>query len=341
MRITDFRYKSWKKRRDLSIWKKRLLRNEINNKRRDKNKTKYKENEMEVFWLPENFSIIDNADEVIKTFSNIKNRIRINKFIKTVRFEMSKVTHVTVDALMYLLAFIKNLSSNSVHPIRLSGNMPRDLESRQVVVSSGFLKYLRSTIVSEYSDENVHIVPGEETDPGTISKICDFVQNKLDANYLKTKLLYNTLGEIIGNATEHAYDGGAKWNKWLLFSKYKNNRIRIVVLDTGFGIIKTVTRRLGDRVNVFKDNKDLLRSALRGEKRSATRLGYRNKGLPRIISNAKTGYFEKLSLFTNDVSLELEYNKKEVCKSLDSVLNGTLYYLELSKESINENDRNI
>lgn len=341
MRITNFRYKSWKKRRDLSIWQKRLLRDEINHKKQNKIKTKYRENEMEVFWIPENFSIIDNANEVIRMFNKIKNRVRVNKKIKTVRFEMSKITHVTVDALMYLLTFIKNLSSDPSHPIRLSGNLPKDLESQQIVISSGFLKYLRSSVSTEFSNENVHIVPGEQTDPETIKKICDFVQQKFGVDYLKTKILYNTLGEIIGNATEHAYDGGAKWNKWLLFSKYKNNRVCIVVLDTGFGIIKTMTRRIGDTVNVFKDNKDLLRSALKGEKRSVTKLRYRNKGLPRIISNVKTGYFETLSLFTNDVSLKMTYNKKEVYESLDTVLNGTLYYLELSKESINEYSRNI
>ncbi len=340
MRIKNPRYKDWKKRRDILIWEKRLLRIELSKKSRFIRKTKYKENEREIFWLPENFSIIDNADEVISVFTDIKSRIKMNRQLRSVRFEMSRITHVTVDALMYLLTFIKNLSTNTRHAVELNGNLPKDLESRQIVVSSGFLKYLRSSVVSEYSDENVHIVPGEETDPVIIKNICDFVQKKFNVTYLKTKTLYNTLGEIIGNATEHAYDDGAKWNKWLLFSKYKDDRIRIVVLDTGFGIIKTISKRIGDKINIFKSSKELLRSALRGEMRSATQLKYRNRGLPRIIKNVKTGYFKKLSLFTNDVSLELSYNNEKY-NLLNSVLGGTLYYLELSKESVNGYSRNF
>lgn len=115
-----------------------------------------------------------------------------------------------------------------------------------------------------------------------------------------------------------------------MYSQFKNNTIRITILDSGQGIIHSMHKKFAEKVFVPTD-KELLVSALKGEDRSATKQKYRNKGLPRILANAMGKYFYKMVLITNKVCYNVE-NGIPTINEYENSIKGTLYYFELKKE---------
>ena len=330
MRQGHHKYNSWKKRRDA-----RIHEHELDRKRRTssfrvvkKNVGKSKELKSTV---PENFSLIDNFEMVTKYFNDLTILLSRDRIHNSLNFRMESISNITADALMYLLTFIKNGRQFS-HLAEMRGHLPRDEKCKNFVKTSGFLKYLSTNVETTSSEENTFIRVGQNTSSIHIAELCNFVNNKFGTPRLFTNLLYNTIGEVMDNATKHAYSekNSPLWQKWLMYSQFKNNTIRITILDSGQGIIHSMHKKFAEKVFVPTD-KELLVSALKGEDRSATKQKYRNKGLPRILANAMGKYFYKMVLITNKVCYNVE-NGIPTINEYENSIKGTLYYFELKKE---------
>ncbi len=335
MRRNNFRYNSWKKIRDERIHQHELDRKYKNASFRAVKKNIGKNKEIKST-VPENFSLIDNFENVTKYFNNLRIMLSKDKVHNSLDFKMESITNITADALMYLLTFIKNGSQFS-HLSGMRGHLPKDEKCRMFVKTSGFLKYLSTNVETTSSEENTFIRVGQNTSAVHIAELCNFVNEKFGTPRLFTNLLYNTIGEVMDNATKHAYSDKnfPLWQKWLMYSHFKNNIIRITILDSGQGIIHSMHRKLIEKVAIPSD-KELLISALKGEGRSATKQKYRNKGLPRILSNAMSKYFYKMVLITNKVCYNVEDGVVSI-NNYENSIKGTLYYFEIKKENENEN----
>ena len=330
MRKTNPRYKEWLKRRNITVFKRELKRRILRRRRFAQHPVDLKKSRIKIFDLPENFSLINNFEVVINTFKQIQFEMKEKDFnYDQILLNMKNVNELTVDALMYLLVFIKNAKNAHDRDVKIYGNLPKNVECAKKVKESGFLDYLRTNIVRTDNNDNLKIIAGDEVESSVFKNICDFVHSKLGLDRKDTFELYNSLGEIVGNSFEHAYINNVRWHKWLIFAKYENDYVKIVVLDTGLGIIETMKKRiLGD---VFFDEKDLLKSALNGENRSETKLLYRNRGLPRLRQNTLNGILKNMTLFSNNVLYKYrESDKIEVYSTTESSLKGTLYYFEFS-----------
>lgn len=334
MKVSNPKYKSWKKSRDYKIWKhnhdrlfKQYSKRNSKGKRKDVNR--------KIFVLPKDLSLINNFNEVVNCLEKIKSFVRTtySKYDE-VFLDMAQTESITVDALMYLLAFIKNIRSYSQKPVFLRGNLPRDTKCRELVQQSGFLDYLHSQAPSSPPTDNVKICVGDEVQGSVFGDICDFIHEKLKCDRINTRGLYNSFGEIVGNSNEHAYLGKIyNWKKWLTFARFKDNCVRIVILDTGLGIIQTIHKKFFEKFGINANHKQLLESALKGDQsRSQTKKLYRNRGLPRIRSNALNDILNNLVLITNDILYEckdgIDGAKEEKYTVLENELEGTLYYFE-------------
>lgn len=329
-------YNEWIKRRSNKIWIKRLKREQIRRQMIQQNnpkKNRKKNIEELAYKLPKTLSLINNFDEVITKIKQIKKQILNNTIKKKEIFlDMSETTSITVDALMYLLTFIKNTSYNFNNLINLSGNFPNDKSCANKVKQSGFLNYLVSNAKSEKSTENLYIKSGISVDSDFFAELCDFVQSKLNLKMIDTKKLYATLGEIVGNSNEHAYENNKIWSNWLIYASYKNNLVRIVILDSGFGILETVRKKFF--IDALTPDESILKSAFSGKfNRSMTKKEYRNRGLPAIVGYAKERAFKSLTLLTNNVEYKCFFNNgkmEESCKTYKESMEGTLYYIEIA-----------
>ena len=91
---------------------------------------------------PALFSILDNYDQCMpffnRIFSHVKNSDRV--FL-----DMSGITRITTDAIIYLLTQMHSYKARFAY-IHLEGNMPTDSQSRDILQASGFTNHVHTKV---------------------------------------------------------------------------------------------------------------------------------------------------------------------------------------------------
>ena len=285
------------------------------------------------FVTPQNFSIINNSTEILLFFNKINNEIKKCKlnYLK-IFIDMSNINEMTVDALIYLIALIKNIKKEYKGTFSFSGNIPLDEKCSIIVKESGFLDHMQSTnIETLISSKKIQIRSGNNVDTKMSSQICDFIHKITNTTKKDTKILYNIIGEMMNNAVQHAYDETDEYaQKWLLYVENSENKFKFTFLDTGLSIPKTIYKKFfsGD---YFKSDYKIVVDAFNGYMTSQTKKSYRGKGLPSIKESVIKGDVAKLNVISSKACCEFhECENKNIAYDLDGPLNGTLYYWEMS-----------
>lgn len=243
---------------------------------------------------------------------------------------MSKVVNITVDALIYLLALIKSIRQIAPTLYAFQGNMPKDDKAKLLVSESGFLDHLQSSnIKMAYNSNKMRIVSGNNVDPDVLRDAIDFIKEGNNITKSNTRVLYNIIGEMMANASRHAYDESKNYTqKWLLFIEKSSEKIKFTLLDTGLSIPYTVNKKIFS--DMFKDDCYMVKSALKGELRSKTGLPYRGKGLPEIHNAIIDDNVHNMDIISRKACCRLKNGADEISSvELKNELMGTLYYWEL------------
>ncbi len=351
MKTNDKHYIIWKTKQDIKKFHRYILK-----KNRKKQRIKEQENSMvalkknsfndlfreEKFQVPENFSIINNPNETVAFFNKIYGKIDENPQNVKFYLDMSYVKQITVDALIYLIALIKNIRQMSTKILSVGGNMPKNYQCRVLVSESGFLDHVQTTNIStKYNNNKIRIRSGGKFEPRIIKEVIDFIREDEKALAINTKSLYTLIGEIMNNSIHHAYDGGEEYEqKWLIFVEKTDFIYKFTLLDTGLGIPVTVNKKF--IFDNFSSDCNLLKSALEGTKlRTQTKQLYRGKGLPEIRQQVLDGLINTMSIISCKASCKLlERDKFIEDNDLNSSLRGTLYYWEIKKNEEVQNDYN-
>ena len=285
---------------------------------------------------PEKFGMLDNIDETLQFFKNIKdtiNKLRVNDKIF---FDLSKVQVVSADAIMYLIATIKNTKRIKMFKIRCSGNAPINPEARRKFEQSGFFDYVSSSVKtsSTYAD-HIKITGGNEAAPTLAGEICDFVHSLTDMNIVDTKFLFPMIIELMTNTKQHAYNtiNNSMENNWYIYVEDRGETLKFVFLDTGVGIPRTIRTKFAEKLSSILLNNDayFIASALRGEFRSETKLEYRGKGLPEIYDRITTAKIENFAIVSGQGKCVVNESGEIVEYPLKNALNGTLLSWNLRK----------
>lgn len=280
------------------------------------------------FVVPQNFSLTENFEETVLFFNDVLEYIFDRKKIEVgIKFDMSKVKSVTNDAIMYLLAIVKNVKAKCF----LSGNLPIDENARKVVIESGFLSYVNSEkdIVLSKDTDKIQIKSGNTINQYIVKDICDFVIQKFNINRKQCRFLYDMLMEMMANTSQHAYNSNRLLNYWYLFVEKHADSIKFVFLDTGLGIPQTISKKIfSEKMNIIKEKTDAeyIYSALKGESRTRTTKGHRGKGLPKIYNYNEDGKIKYLQIISGRGLIEK--NEKIVLKNKFA---GTLFSWEIMK----------
>lgn len=284
---------------------------------------------------PEYFSIIENTNETVSYFNRIISLLRAKKYKVGVYFDIENVNHLTIDSVMYLLAIIKNIKTNKLSKYSFSGNFPKDKNINLLLNESGFLNYVttKNKINLTKKGNNIEIKNGKQIDQNVAKETCDFVNKILKTDTKYTKFLYNMLIELMTNTFQHAYTSDCFLiNHWYLFAENGNNSIKFIFLDTGLGIPNTIRKKFYENILPLKDNQ-FIYSALIGEFRTNTQQGYRGKGLPKIYQYYNEHTIKNLAIISGKGCCILQNSNYD----MDNILNGTLFYWEISK-NIEGND---
>ena len=290
------------------------------------------------FKVPLDFSFLTNPEETISFFNEMILLIRKKEKMQfTIYIDIAGVKHLTIDALMYLLAIINNMRNIFKRKVSIMGNSPLDSEINRLFKESGFFNYVKTNSVVPISknSDKIQIISVKNSDTRIARQISDFVSLKLGLSRSECSFIYIMMIELMSNTFKHAYNGkGLFSNRWYCFCKYDRTeqRVAFTFMDVGAGIPTTVRKNFIEKLDILKlkGEHQYVISALEGKFRTNTELKYRGKGLPKIHETCKSRKIINMRIVTNRADVKDDgVNIKG--SELSTSLCGTLYYCELRK----------
>jgi hypothetical protein len=297
---------------------------------------KLSRNSFQTLEAPENFSIFSNPEDSLSFFSNIETKV---EFGDPIYFDMKNIEKLSIDTIMYFLALLKKIKYSGV-AYGIKGSVPSNKNCRDLLESSGFYKYVHSGRMMKdlsYESDVVQISNGQNADPSTAQKICDFTMSKLNRKRKNIRSLYDMIIELMSNTKQHAYSSRYSIRDWYIFVSFISEKksVRLIFLDTGEGIPTTV-KRTGFEViksivssvpfvSISTKHTEYIQSALKGKLRSRTGDLHRGKGLPKIYSFHNEGHINNLTIISNR-----GYFAEDRNDDMKEELKGTIFYWELS-----------
>lgn len=283
---------------------------------------------------PKCFSFVNNTEDTIIFFFNIINQF-LNKKSQNFYIDSSYVDYVTTDALVYILAILYNLKSDSTTKYKFCGNLPTNAEAKKVYLESGFMNYVVSKKKKLPKPSNkVQILYGNKTEPDIARQICDFVNLRLEKDYIFTIDLYKTLIELMSNTVHHAYDNSSITQPyWYVYAIDTGKTIKFAFIDTGFGIPNTVKRKFYEKLPFTIKDSELIYSAFLGESRTETRLYNRGHGLPALYKLIKCHQLQNFYVLSGKGCCKYITKNGKIDVSKDDwsyEIFGTIFQFEIS-----------
>ena len=201
--------------------------------------------------LPEDFSFITNPEETMETINSLIEEIKHEEFRKTIFIEAKSVKHVTVDALIYLIAIMENDCINKRMQYTYVGSFPQAESAKDVFRGSGFMGYVKSRVRRlPQSTEKMQIISGVNNDPTKAKDCCMFVMNCLGKDRSDMIPLQAVFIELMSNVYHHAYDedDGVMLKNWYIYAEHIDEKVRVVFVDTGMGIARTVRKSFSENI---------------------------------------------------------------------------------------------
>lgn len=295
---------------------------------------------------PQYLDICTKTEETLSFFSKVVDEINICKYGDILFFDLSQVEYIAPDAVMYLIAIIKN--TKRVCRLRLSccGNFPLDKDAKKMIEDVGFYSYVRryDGKITESNSSFAKVMSGEDANGELAGRFCDFVQQYCNCGMLGTKRLYPMIIELMTNTHQHAYKNTEKEimnSNWYIFARHIGDAIELVFLDTGAGIPATVRKKFFERIRGLNLTNDasLLKSVLQGDFRTETRQKNRGKGIPGIYENACDGAIKELCIVSGEGKCCVQ-DKIIISDNLCSKLNGTIFLWKMNGKEHTASDCN-
>lgn len=345
MKQNSYKYREWKKRQNRKNLLRRSKRKKAIKRARSaqikhdielKKTQNYNSNSKKYeFHAPLIFSLVDNAGETSAFFSSLISFIRDPRnFGKSLFIDISSISSLTIDALMYLLAIVNNLNSNFQNKYSFSGNAPSNQKVKQMFSESGFYHFVhyQGTEPLFKNEDSIQIVSGEDCDTSLAKRLSDFVCKKGNVSKRTCSFLYNMIIELMSNTHKHAYNHDSILHpRWYCYAEYEHpNIVSFSFMDTGAGIPSTVKKNFAEQIDFLRlkaDNKYII-SALNGDFRTATKQGYRGKGIPKIKEFCSAKRIRNLHILSNKADVRV-LDDGYLASDLESPLIGTLYYWQI------------
>lgn len=314
------------RKRNLKAKREKFKKNKINNKR--------------VYLAPQVFSIVNNTKESSRYINRIMNKIADKRIGQAFYFDLSMVTDITCDAIMYMIAIMNNVKYKKVLKYSFYGNKPKTEEARNLFNESGFLKYVDSNEKNIFRCSNkIQIISGNKVDTKVVADICDFVNKSCNTKNKFTKKLYAMIIELMTNTVQHAYNkNGLFDNYWYIFVEDRENIIKFVFLDIGEGIASTVKMKIMEKILKDKSDSELICSAFKGEGRTETGESHRGKGLPDIAQECINGRIENLQVYSGKGICKIingKYENYDLEEKYEEIY-GSLFTWDINKKNIKE-----
>ncbi|SIT20955.1 STAS domain-containing protein [Chryseobacterium ureilyticum] len=300
----------------------------------------------------QDFRLINNPIEVIKTIAELKSLAKREK-IHRVIIDLTNLTHIDIGAISLMLSSVKELRN---HKVRISGTQPLDEDVLDFIIKSGFFGNMSNvspdisnTLQSHKKNNKNTLIIADCNMKGRgqlIGTNIKQIRKLLLGEENHYQPLYTILMEMNANAFEHAYNDDKK--HWVLGINFdeKSKKVFVTFTDNGLGIIQQLNLKRSTRVKEFISDfallktPDVFNNGILLQKvfdkvynsRFKSQIN-RNRGLPTIKDKNIKNQIKNLICITNNVYLDLTTDKYII---LDDDFTGTFYYLELEAENFNQ-----
>lgn len=284
--------------------------------------------------LPSVFSFHDDRESVLRFLNEafdyyklLKSKIRERVY----SYDLSAVKSIDITAICLFLSLINKINTNGIGS---RGNYPKDDFARSVLAESGFSDIMQSAYkplkTKKYKNQ-LYIVGSKRVDNKKLGESVKEAVEYLTGSAHHFQPIYTMLIEICSNSVEHANRREGDKN-WVVSVSYEQDRVNFIVVDTGEGIMRTISRKLPELFydKVFREDGEVLESLLNKEYQSRTKEINRHKGLPKIKENFEAGYVDNMKILTNKVWYDM------ASKTYEKTVNeyyGVLYSWSFTKEN--------
>lgn len=289
---------------------------------------------------PDNFSFINNTNEVLNYFSKAK---KIFQGRENVDFDISDVSNLTSDTIALLVANVKNPKFIKTGSSR--GNAPKKDDLRKLFTESGFAEHisLSSGFKKSQPGNLLHKEVDRKVAPDMAVRACTtgleyvFKVPALDPSLCDIRsCLYEILSECMANTHNHAAltkQGECRW--WMYaYNNPTTGSTSYTFIDLGVGIFKSAHiekyKKLFNFIGLYSNIKlvnDLLEGKIHSRIEKDREL--RGKGMPQIVKHSKNPFLKSFYIITNDVKIDL---KNGLSESLSENFEGTFLHWELTNK---------
>lgn len=317
---------------------KRTARNKYYRRNKQKKSSKFRENDLDFnkriqrieISANRDFTILEHPENVLEVLNRTTNQIGNNTNVQ-VEFDLSAIKKVDIGAIAMLLTKVNELSRDK---IKTFGNLPDDEKCKKFFFDSGFLKHMKDLNGNLFLINNNNLLINRGFDKTSNKKVGEEIKkavNHLTGEYQTYRPVYSLIQEMCANSIEHANEQN---KNWLLGIFYEQDRVNFAMIDIGKGILGTLRKKAHQLFidNFGKTDVEVLDGVFEKKYQSATLDKNRNKGLPKIRKASTENYVENLVVITNNVFLD--FTNQDKSRLLNKKLQGTFYYWELTKESI-------
>lgn len=291
---------------------------------------------------PKDFRFLENTKACAHFFQRIRSAGDTGKH--HMRIDLSRVEHIDFASTMLLSAIGEELLNKGCD---LSGNSPKRPSCKRYLLESGFYNKMFDRNGKRFQQANrsefITVERGQfKLTKEHYSAFRDLIKhiNQHLIGKSSCKRIYSTIiKEICANSIEWSE---ADKSQWTIGAKFEGDKVIIVILDLGKGILEKLYRDYWifiKDVLTFKNDAEVLYGAFEQKYGSTTQEANRNQGLPCVKAAFDDGHVKNLKVVTNNSKIDFATNDNNMFSLARTTFNGTLYSWRMDTECLITNNQ--
>lgn len=286
---------------------------------------------------PDDFRFLVNTNECALFFKRIREAGASG--IKRYKIDLEDVFHIDFASTMMLSAIGEELLNKGC---TLSGNSPKRPECERYLRESGFYNNLFDQndrrFPSAADSEFVTVERGQykltKEHYKAFRSLIEHINIHLTGKKTQKRIHNTIIKEICANSVEWSE---AEKSQWTLGAKFESDKVIIVALDLGRGILEKLYIDYWQHIKnliTFKKDSDILYGAFEQKYGSSAQEANRNRGLPCVKASQDDDHIKDLKVVTNNTIIDFANANYNEFAELRSTFSGTLYSWRIDKDCL-------
>jgi len=286
---------------------------------------------------PADFRLLENTRECADFFQRMREAPQKGK--NRYRIDLKDVSHIDFASTMMLTAIGEELQNKGC---RLGGNSPQRPTCERYLIDSGFFngKFDKNGLLfpSVRGSEFIKVERGQykltREHYMAFRNLIKHINLHLLGAGTKKRIHNTIIKEICANSVEWSE---ADKSQWTLGAKFEGDKVIIVALDLGKGILEKLYLDHWTHIKnlvSLKTGADILYGAFEQKYGSTALETNRNRGLPCVKAAFDDGHIKDLKVITNNSRIDFGSSEKKQFSLQRTTFKGTLYSWIIDSECL-------